>query len=540
MPIQPCADPVGKLATISNFLLTPHKGKLLDENLEVVSKSGPKWYALALAAPLMNFLGIDVYSHVRIYRVAHALLLFCESHYEKLKENPRVIQLVENLLTQLQAKHKKYTGDIERECQILRRFYPPIPQNYLMPKWPQDLATIGMTEPDRQNLDQLFKEIRDTRFQYELRFTKQRGSSKADRTLFLHVRGWTGTSPDPSSSCEVPCSMRITYSSVSPGFIERIVFMTKHTLGKGGETRVRRCYDLLTGERLAKKRTDNYCYKELVTFIRKKSFPGVVPIVDMSTDKMKPKVLHFFEPEYAGTLEDLLDQWRAGASRAPLLPIMGDILQGVVSFHDWTMPQLTRTLTNGQQDVVPRFALFHTDLKDQNVLVKQIDGVWRAVIADFGSSDPWIITSTVGSRPPEVVRELQQQASSPVSIRTFKLKYGQKIDMWQLGIMFSTILCESDAADEKEFSPLPLIQRVIKDALQTQAKNTDLLEEGLARYTGADQDEMTVSLNALNQRTGGHYLPFWRLMSNHMLRFDPDERVTAELAWQEFSQLTDI
>ena len=69
-----------KLDSINQVLRTPDHNEVIDEKFNIIKKNSLQWIWLCLLAPFYRFFGKDVYSHVRIHRVADQVLELCEIH----------------------------------------------------------------------------------------------------------------------------------------------------------------------------------------------------------------------------------------------------------------------------------------------------------------------------------------------------------------------------------------------------------------------------------------------------------------------------
>jgi hypothetical protein len=132
------------------------KNKVIDSNLNIVTKYGFYWILLSLMRPFYAAFCKDAYSHFRANAVAQGVFKFCQINREFL--TPDHIKTIEkDILGKLDDKtKKKYAQSIQKRQQKIKNLYLNPPKRREISsidesgtsewKWPVKIEDIGLTQ----------------------------------------------------------------------------------------------------------------------------------------------------------------------------------------------------------------------------------------------------------------------------------------------------------------------------------------------------------------------------------------------------------
>lgn len=362
-------------------------------------------------------------------------------------------------------------------------------------------------------------------------------------------------------------------------------------IAKGGFRIVKYAYNPINGQFLAKKRATSEVEVNilkqltLVDKIKKPNgSPGLartVQIITLSTSGSEKPKAHIFQVLYDKNLNTLLRQNGKNLTPYLKLTIIKKLLLGLADIHDMKMKKtingklyggykssspsgkwLVKPIRTPQRD--EHYMLYHGDIKPSNILWLEKES--ECSIDDFdlaGIIDQ--MGGTPGYCPPNYLKwnvnkyykkseELNKNYYQKEAHIEYNLKYGQKKDLWAIGLVIASIL--KGEIGHLEVCPLDCIKKYTKyveefkivNEKQTdgtfkpiQVKVEKLDDSKLANIT---QEEIDKEIENIKKDLPGNkpeynmMLQLWEMV-RQMLRVDFDQmKITAAAAAKIANQLT--
>ncbi len=532
--------------------LAQDSGVVIDTDLQLVERSGFWWCVLSLARPFFALFGIDVYSHVRIDRVAERFLEFCKVNRRFFFEKPDLLGCVQkdflNSLTDKVSRHfQKIQADWDAR-EFMRKFNASAPPLFMEQQkeiqWPKerDKGFFDITEQDRSTVERAIGSVQQALTQdpdCSIRFEKTGEKGARERCLVIEK-------PDGSiQRIPVPYTL---YFAEKDGRWADIFLITKKVIGKGSERRVRVVHSLFENKGYATKKVVSE-EASILTYFQEHPFRGIV--TPECFRSIRAGKQHVVEPLYAGSLHDLLSQPSLVTPEGKL-NMMRDLVEGLNFLHAIPLKEMTfeftRNLTfqKGQSFVSTKtyqVPAVHTDIKPGNILVRFEEGKWRAALTDFsGVWDPAAVGGTVGYRPPEIVKfanELKEirVRSGGQEVLDHNTLHGRASDVWSMGLVLVSIL--KGESLEKQISPLPCIHDSIFPEAQKRhgvTVHTEYVNQVDTAILTLSQEQVDQDLEALKLTL--RLDPFLARLVDEvikpMLRIKPSERITAQQVFSSF------
>lgn len=524
-------DFFANLQKIKTSLTESHSQLLVDSSLHVVNKSGISWRMLCLARPFYALLGKDVYSHVRADLVANNILQYARANQEYFGVHSKAcFELQLEILTALHAKTaSKYGQLFEKAITEVKSRLTPKPEVRV---WPKDLAALGITLIQKAQTDDTLAQVvpllqKDPAWVVRSSAEPYYASGmvrKAKKTLLLRPSAFTGKT-ELVKKFDEPVRFTCVYDSSR--LLTNIVVHAKKIVGRGGERVVKQSYDLTTGSFLARKKCMSTTEESLIRYIKEHDLQGLAQVfsirkVDKAAGGVKTQVL---EKLYNRNLVSLLDV-RISIDQKALL--FENLLMGLKNLHSIVVPELRYQI----EGVTRRFfnvQAFHFDISPNNIFVTKPPetDIWEAVIGDFGlACDIGAIGGTLGYRPPETLHAESQQffISDKQQIIRHNMHYGQKKDIWAMGLVLASLLAGHFSQKVGGIiPPLPALEACFLLSPTTDACIGGLQQQSIDRDIAAFK---AVSDNLLHNK-------LWDIVAL-MLRVNPDERKTAEVIYARF------
>ncbi len=551
---------------LDRFLQAAEKksGFVIDEGLNVVQKSGiswcMRWCVLWLQDTASYYLGreIAIFNHVRIEKVAQSFLKQCQTHsdyfipttFSDFHVYNKAAQILAKLNQKTNKKHDEFIQKLKIE---LHRSLPPKAKSTLPPTstlsilldgkktsptltLPQGFQkTLGLDDAKKKQLEEavlgtlsILQEPKKLS-SYEVRINKDSDGRQ------LQILDKKESPSKIISSLPIPLTVHFTFNKKG---IEEITVISKEVIAKGGGRQVRRGWDMVKGEWAAIKRSLSDEEEELLIYFSKNPKRGLPSHIEWS-DCIKHKgEVKIIEPHCMGTLFILLnngsldDPWQK-------CQIMEDLLYGLLHLHDYKLSETTGFVKD-KETTVKNIPAYSSDVKISNVLVNlcpnEIDPDkerFGAFHSDFDTACILdICEGTPGFFSPEAMAHL---LSDPTKEQNTKhnLQYGQKRDMWDLGLVFVAILAGYTSKRVTfDIPPLAFLEDFFINNHTEKAPDKDIATISQDTVT-KDIASLKSSMKLASDADGVFLSKLWEL-TNNLLSVDPKTRLTAKEALDKF------
>lgn len=281
----------------------------------------------------------------------------------------------------------------------------------IQPQWPQDLASIGMSEGERDIVNLFMRRA----------YNSEPGNFK--RGMHFSVDG---------RDYQLPRSL----STFGDG--RAVVLLNSkgglQPLGAGGQCTVKRAWELRDGRGVAKKNIEEDGSEKVYTDKRHKG-RGIADVLGLRRTNDKLQVLEY---QYNGTLGELLT--RETPSTAQKLRMAQDLLHGLSSVHGRTHKLALEIL--GRSPFNLTFPLAHKDIKFTNILVNDQE----AALTDFGAAgkphELWHTMPFVSPELEDLLINADDMQIEEVARRNGM--EGPQHDNWAMGLIICGILAGLD------------------------------------------------------------------------------------------------
>lgn len=388
--------------------------------------------------------------------------------------------------------------------------------------WPTDLTLLGITETQKQEID-----------------THLSAASRVDTfNLYKKELEYNG------QFAHLPIAVAYDPNNFQFILLPKTVFV------RSGERKIKWAYNLATGEFLLKKRVLSNLEKLLTSFMcgRRKARGIDYKLIWRNVEeKSGERKLQRVEPLRDGT-PAILFGTDVLANVSNKRTIFQDLLADLSDFHSAKVTGIGYTSDDGKTTTLPEYPAFHSDVKIGNSLVFLQDGKWRAELCDFGEAavDPSKILVSVGFTPPEYIRFFKTYRSTEQGLMPFiqfNLAYGQKRDIWAMGLVLLSILVgrqqrvewkEGEKTHYADVAPLPCLQKAIGSHAGQE------YEEGILQLAQSTLDYEIGELKKEvmdNHPADGATVEMLFKIVQQMLKIDPEQRkLTGELLPQLLPQ----
>lgn len=287
-------------------------------------------------------------------------------------------------------------------------------------QWPNDL-------PGKDQLEPIVREIIS-------RFLKNPGST------IRRERKTTTISLECPEQAPLKYDLPLKVDFFLEGAIRRrrIIIKTNEVLGRGGERKVLRAYDVLSGQELVSKPFVSPIEKLIVQTFYEHNLAGLTPYCAGNEKR-------FYETRCQPLLNYLIEPLEARLKMARQLILALD------SLHDIVLEQHCITDPEGKEVEIDRLPCYHADIKFPNILVFQNDqSELVAVLSDLGgSSNVAELCYTPFFRSPELTRFAEEKFYPLANMDPLlqfgetlehNLRFGQSSDVWSLGLVLVALL----------------------------------------------------------------------------------------------------
>ena len=290
---------------------------LIDENLNTVSKWTFSWCILSLLRPFYTFFGKDVYSHVRVDRVAQSLLRYCNENKHFCDGPETIDQIKETILTPLNNRTAgKYGETIRRISSALHDFFPLCPA-----EWPSDLniSEIGIRPDQKTAIERAvlhLHQYRGSRWNFqktgnrrEVLIQKMRSTLRIPVPLSFHFHEWNGQM--------------------------NALLLTKKVIGEGANRKAKLVINLTTGQTLIKKRVTSETETFVLNHLKDHPSQGIVRIYGLKKVNL-PNKTQVLEYKYEKTLSEILDTSEITSIRTKI-NLITDLFSGLAALHNFSL-----------------------------------------------------------------------------------------------------------------------------------------------------------------------------------------------------------
>lgn len=343
--------------------------------------------------------------------------------------------------------------------------------------WPENLNLLGITEEERQKLDDLLNGLKD-----QLSTERLEHPWKLERKVE-----------------DLPLSLLIVPGG--DGTVGKVFLLPRSEkvgiVGEGSYKAVKKAYDLTSGDFLVKKITSE---REGQTV---KNLQDQKRVLKLRAETKKvvngENMLRQYEPLADGTLRNIVGRSMTKKQKVDLIK---QLLKALNAFHEKTTQKGSR--------------YYHGDIKPDNILYKQeADGTIQLFFADFGFTNRRSIAGSPAWISPEhAVRWLKLETLDPQDRKV----QGNELDVWAIGLVIASLLAGRNFP--REF-------------LKCESEKDETLE-ALCKLTQADVDEQILRYQGLERDSG--LKRNWDIVRG-MLSVDPKERWAAEQALEQFQEI---
>lgn len=582
-----------RLADIKKAL-SKDSGFVINDNLQLVKRSGFWWRLLCLARPFYALIGRDSYSHVRIHQVVSSFLKLCQANQEVIFQNPKSFkQIRSDVFSPLMGKLRHAATWQKADFQT--QFESLAPPKFIVEEEKIKVPDhLGISGQDSKALESALEKTIEVFRKYpkaEISCVKTGGKGARIREIVISFG-------QQVSRFSVPYTVNFLKKG---GKYEDVLLFTKTILGIGASKKVRLVYRIFQKDKLAMKKVESE-EKPLLESLKERACRGVVTPLFFHQKSSKE---YAFEPCYQGDLEVL---WREPAlAIGNRLRLIEDVLEGLASLHKmptrevkfWTQEKSSYTSLNhslhfcgGSRslEVLHRtynVPMAHMDCKPGNLLVRKNEkNEWECAITDFNSSYPLSIEGSSGYQAPEKLqllntvkplqvptpvvqplpfsdlhrnimnlgltvfdpipwnpklKEIYDQAMSAENtkvhqVASYKQQYGQAADVWAMGLV--TLALARDGKMHTGIIPLEVIHNRVIYAQKTKIFG-DRIDHAVKDLP---QSEVDGELNTIAGKLAQE--PRLQQVVNEvvspMLRVKPEERISAQEALARLKKIMSL
>ena len=530
-------DYIATLQKIKHSLSQPDSKQVVNSKLQVVQKSGVTWRLLCLASPFFTLFNKDAYSHVRANVVAKNIVRYCEENERYFgKASKSELELRLSILNALNTKTaQKYSAVFTSAINDLNSRLTPNPAERI---WPANLYDFGITldQKNRTELSlckivPLLQKGTGVYLRSLREFSFKNGRLEKEKKVLLLQATIVAGQPKVLETLDEPIRFTCLYSAANK--ITNIILHLKKIIGSGGERFAKLSYDLTTGSYLVRKKCMTTYEEELLQFLKDHKLQGVAEVISIrkvhkpTTGIVKTQVL---EKLYDGPLPLLFTKQ---VSIRQKYDLFDNLLTGLSNLHRLHIPKFNYVCNNLNYTYFD-LPVFHFDISPNNILVRlsKETGSWEAVIADFGLAcnlgAGW---GTLGYRAPECIKAERLAYSSDQLlpeqlIIKHNVQFGQKKDVWSMGLVLAVILVGYVS---------PILKGVIAPLRSIEAcfavQSSDIYMEGLSQK---DIDSDIHAYKAVSDDL--LYNRLWDIVGV-MLRVDPELRPSAQSVYEQFKKI---
>lgn len=491
---------------------------IITEDLKSYKKNTLYAFILSLTAPFYWIFGKDPFSHARVNNVAISILKYAEANKDYL--TPQLKDIIKNnIIEKLNFKTKnKYNNTILKVIKVLNSFFvkptPILFDKTILPKkegelfvWPKNIELTKLTE--------LGKKLTEAYFESYLN--------------------------NPQST-NLPLPLPVQEALNSSNGEKMYILLTKSPIGKGGERTPTLAYNLSCGRFWVKKPMSSPLEGLISKHFMINSPKGISKICHILPQNNQ-NTAELFEEYYDCPLTSIIGT-KALENFPQRFSLFRDLLRGLHHIHGISL----NSISFGSNKI-DKLNVYHSDLDPSNIFVKKPPQkpLWKGVIGDFGSSCLASgIAFKIGLIPPEyvdfkikyydLVKEKFKENILPEDTIKFNLQFGQKKDIWSMGLILVSILYGTTSEKVNiAIPPMPSLESKLNQEKNFNGHRDDKIKD-------LTQDEIDKDLKNLFESS---YIPdeynkrvekCYHLI-REMLQVDPNKRISAQKALSAFEKI---
>ncbi len=295
----------------------------------------------------------------------------------------------------------------------------------------------------------------------------------------------------------------------------QIIVKTGELVGSGAQRKVKRAFNVLTGQELVSLPLINDIEKFFTDMVSSQQLSGFLPIVANRTP------LRIYQPRCA-PLSSIY-------SATPIikLRIAIQLTQSLKAFHELVCSYSYVDDAN-QKILHPSLPVYHSDIKPANILVS-LSQPLEAIITDLGTTSRYTEPfHTLTFAAPEKLSFFQTLPKSPSEIVSHNQNYGQTNDVWGLGLTLTSLLSGGQVIETTNGTPqLPCFKKFLDNFENELIENKkDAKLEDFWHVNRITQEEMDRSIENLAQASDSQLRVAWNAVKS-MLIVNYKKRITA-------------
>ncbi|MCE5318361.1 MAG: hypothetical protein LLG04_13505 [Parachlamydia sp.] len=371
--------------------------------------------------------------------------------------------------------------------------------------WPSDLQKIGLSEPTKNYIDAFLNEVVP-----QIVATRQfpdflkKGDSyyiKKNEACVVNGRSWKLPrtlyfAVDPATQQLSAILLNVSRKRVAP-------------LGKGGQRTVKVCCNLTTGRRVVKKAACSPYEVELLKALNGTKGFEHLSQVRVTADAQGKSKARLITPLYEGSVRKLLET-TSNLTAKDIKNLMVSYFNGLEKLHSI---KGRTTFPDGKKYQLG-YRSYHLDISPENLLYTRTSAGYDGVVTDAGTVNdiPHLWHKLIWLSP-EKARQLRARRPEEENA-SFLAQHGQHDDMWNMGLVLTSLLTSSYFHILHQKNPTSLTQKEVDAEI-------------------ARQKPIAASLT-MNRNAKA---TMWDI-ARRLLQVSPEQRLTAAQALQEFKHVS--
>lgn len=547
---------IQKLHTLERAIMND-RSTLITCDLKPVSRYSFSWVLLSLCKPFYALFGKDPFSHVRIDRVAHNLLEFCRINKHVFLHEENLIERIEkNILDPLNQKTRwAYSNAVQGAKAGMRGLLPSeverslpnvaLTESHYEGKWPVDLGVLNITPREKAQIQHALFTIY-TLHEQRIGVQMVKKLTKVTENTVRVTREIVALQNDRKKVYPISHTLMIVQNTENE--LPDVFLFSKKVLAKGGDRKVRVCWNLTTGE--------PYVHKPIMS-PTKSLEAKVLSILSNHgllfhqwekvnsglslPSKTCPKIENdnyrasMIEPLFEGSLDKFLQApgFRSVVSR---IEVLRGVLNIIAQFQKFTCSQ--ELSSTGR---IVKSAATHGDISLKNIIISMNTKYTKWCLIDFAQSGNLMnATHTPGFLSPEYVAFYGQNHTAD-TLLSFNAEHLHGKDIWAAGIVGAILLSGLRAIERQDiFLPAMNFTEEAQKALRSEKEMSNLRKYN--PLVKLSQHEIDLNIKALRDLVQATEAPERQLITSAwevirlMLQVDPKKRIDARNAEQMLTE----